>query len=206
MTKYDYFNNNKTMLSSDGKKPEIMLIKGFNGDLIIKLGKAGRLKGDAYKDYIKATEKKSTIQIIVLFMCFMLMPSFSFAFCFEEAGQKYGVSPQLLWAIAKVESSFNPRAINRSNRNGSYDFGLMQINSSWRRTLGEELWQSLSDPCVNVKVGAWVLANCKQEYGHTWEAVGCYNAITPYRRARYANRVYRVLVRYGIIPPSARKR
>jgi soluble lytic murein transglycosylase-like protein len=52
------------------------------------------------------------------------------AFCFEEAGFIYNVSPRLLWAIARVESGFRADAFNR-NADGSYDYGLMQINSSW---------------------------------------------------------------------------
>ena len=133
-------------------------------------------------------------RVFVLFiLLFFLLSATAFAFCFEEAGAKYGISPDLLWAIAKVESSFNPLAINRSNRNGSYDFGLMQINSSWYRVLGDDLWQKLADPCVNVYVGAWVLAQCMQEYGYTWQAVGCYNAVTQSKRDRYIKRVQNAL-------------
>lgn len=117
------------------------------------------------------------------------------AFCFQSAGERYGVSPLLLWSIAKVESGFNHKAINR-NADGSYDFGLMQINSSWAATLGKATWNSLSDPCMNVMVGAWVLANCMQKYGNTWEAVGCYNAKSKDKRAKYANKVYQVIQQY----------
>lgn len=118
-----------------------------------------------------------------------LDPSPVHAFCFEEAGAIYRVSPQLLWAIAKVESSFNPDVLNR-NANGSYDFGLMQINSAWAKILGEELWASLGNPCQNVKVGAWILTQCMRRYGYTWEAVGCYNATSPDKRAKYAWKVF----------------
>lgn len=50
------------------------------------------------------------------------------AFCFSEAAQRYGINEKILIAIAKVESNFNPSAIN-INKNGSVDHGLMQINS-----------------------------------------------------------------------------
>ncbi|WP_180269769.1 transglycosylase SLT domain-containing protein, partial [Erwinia amylovora] len=33
------------------------------------------------------------------------------AYCFREAGARYNVSPQLLRAIAQVESGINPHAI-----------------------------------------------------------------------------------------------
>jgi soluble lytic murein transglycosylase-like protein len=114
------------------------------------------------------------------------------AFCFEEAGEKYGVSPQLLWAIAKTESCFNPSVVNY-NKDGSFDYGLMQVNSSWYGALGHERWMRLGDACYNVQVGAWILSQCVQRYGYTWTAVGCYNAFSKDKRAGYAHRVYRTL-------------
>jgi soluble lytic murein transglycosylase-like protein len=114
------------------------------------------------------------------------------AFCFEEAGETYGVSPQLLWAIAKTESNFNPSAINY-DRNGSFDYGVMQINSYWYRELGHQRWINLDDACYNVKVGAWILSQCVQRYGYTWRAVGCYNGVSNDTRVQYARRIYRTL-------------
>ena len=40
--------------------------------------------------------------------------------CFDEAGKKHAIDPLLLEAIAHVESSMNPKAINM-NRNGTQD-------------------------------------------------------------------------------------
>ena len=116
------------------------------------------------------------------------------AFCFEEAGNRYGISPNLLYAISKGESSFNPIAINY-NTNGSYDYGLMQINSSWEPTLRKLgiPWGTLADPCTNVMVGAWVLSQCIRDYGYTWPAVGCYNSRTPSKRDRYAAKIARIV-------------
>ncbi|HEY6872425.1 MAG TPA: lytic transglycosylase domain-containing protein [Geobacteraceae bacterium] len=115
-------------------------------------------------------------------------------FCFDEAGTQYSINPQILRAIAKVESNFNPRAINW-NTNGSYDFGVMQINSSWAPALGMERWNSLGDTCSNIKTGAMILANCMKKYGYTWEAIGCYNSQTPDKRDRYARAVFKQLQR-----------
>jgi soluble lytic murein transglycosylase-like protein len=121
-----------------------------------------------------------------------LVISSSASACWEEAAQKYGMNPYLLYAIAKTESNLNPSAINR-NKNGSYDIGLMQINSRWlpslRRYGIEEthLW----DACVNIQVGAWVLAQNMQRMGNSWEAVGAYNARNPELRIKYAQKVYR---------------
>lgn len=116
------------------------------------------------------------------------------AFCFEEAGRQYGINPQILRAIAKVESNFNPAAINY-NTNGTYDFGLMQINTIWAPTIGKERWKSLGDPCNSVKTGAWILSMCMEKYGYTWKAIGCYNSQTPDKRDKYSKKVFDQLQR-----------
>lgn len=128
--------------------------------------------------------------IIVMF----LMATFAQAdeLCFDEAGVDYDINPQILRAIAKVESNFNPRAINR-NKNGTYDFGIMQINSNWSYTLGMEWWNTLGDPCSNIKGGAMILSNCMKKYGYSWEAIGCYNSQTPSKRDKYAMSVFKQL-------------
>ena len=130
-------------------------------------------------------------KILLTASTLIAMPLSAHSFCFEEAGNYYGISPQLLWSIAKTESNFNPNAINR-NTNGSYDYGIMQINSIWSKKLGKT-WSELSDPCTNVKVGAWILAQCIQDYGNTWRAVGCYNSRTPSKGDKYAAKVFRVI-------------
>ncbi|MFC5474045.1 lytic transglycosylase domain-containing protein [Paraherbaspirillum soli] len=118
--------------------------------------------------------------------------------CWRQAATSYGVNPDLLYAIAKTESSLNPRAINR-NKDGSYDIGLMQINSRWFPQLekyGVDREQ-LYDPCVSIQVGAWILAQNMRRLGNSWNAVGAYNSGNPVLRMKYAMRVYRN------IPPAA---
>ena len=127
----------------------------------------------------------------LFFLCFVLLPTATFAFCFQEAGLRYHVSPWLLWSIAKSESAFDPYAINHNN-NGTVDVGLMQINSIWADPLGKT-WKSINDPCTNVMAGAWVLSQCMQDYGYTWKAVGCYHSRTPERRDAYALKIAAIL-------------
>ncbi|MEZ8082796.1 lytic transglycosylase domain-containing protein [Enterovibrio norvegicus] len=124
----------------------------------------------------------------------MLAPNVTFAFCFEEAGQHYNVSPKLLKAIATVESSLNPNAYNENKRNGkvvSRDFGLMQINSTWFNRLSEfnVNEKNVYEPCFNVSLGAWVLSSNFASHGHNWNSVGAYNAGFS-KRTENARRIY----------------
>ncbi|WP_020203505.1 lytic transglycosylase domain-containing protein [Cupriavidus sp. WS] len=116
--------------------------------------------------------------------------------CLDEAAQYQQLSPVLLRAIAQHESGMRASAVNR-NANGTEDIGLMQINSVHLPRLARYgiTRQSLFNPCVNAYVGAWVLRDCLDRNGATWNAVGCYNAGAPEKRLRYANRIYQVLLR-----------
>lgn len=98
--------------------------------------------------------------------------------CWQESGDRHGVDPLLLYSIAKVESSLNPKAINH-NRNGTQDIGLMQINSIHLPGLAQRgitRQQLLDEPCLSIDVGAEILADFIKRYGYTWRAVGAYNA------------------------------
>jgi soluble lytic murein transglycosylase-like protein len=130
--------------------------------------------------------------IAFIILGIILFPSLSSAFCFEEAGRLYGLNPRLLWSIAKVESDFNPTAINR--REKDFDYGVMQINSWWYRRLGKKRWMALADPCYNVKTGAWILAQSIREHGGLWQGVGYYHAQSQVHRDRYVKKVYDLLL------------
>jgi soluble lytic murein transglycosylase-like protein len=129
-------------------------------------------------------------KVIVIFLT-SLIPVYANA-CWQDAAEQYEVNPYLLFAIAKTESNLKTNALNR-NKDGSYDIGLMQINSRWLPILRkygvreEQLW----DACTNIQVGAWVLAQNMRRMGNSWDAVGAYNAKDPAKRLRYALKVYK---------------
>lgn len=129
------------------------------------------------------------LRALIVFL--LSLPLFSAqATCWQEAGARYGIEPELLQAIAIVESNGNTAAINK-NRNGSLDVGLMQINSIHFRALRKfSISQKdlLNDPCQSVMAGAWILAGQIQQFGYTWDAVGAYNAGTANTPKRHALR------------------
>ncbi|RMD70265.1 MAG: lytic transglycosylase, partial [Gammaproteobacteria bacterium] len=75
----------------------------------------------------------------------------------------------------------------------SQDIGIMQINTRWLPVLkahgiGRE---DLFDACLNIFVGAWVLAGNIERFGPTWEAVGAYNAASRNKRRRYVHKIWK---------------
>ncbi len=133
--------------------------------------------------------------------------------CFEEASKDYGVPKKLLMAIAKVESSFNPYAINVNYKgrsikeyypqnkeqakivlryliknNFNYDVGIAQINVINIKEYNLDPY-GLLDPCVNLKTSAMILRLLIDRYGLSWQAVWHYNG-----RPSYANLVYKAFI------------
>lgn len=109
----------------------------------------------------------------------------------------------VLRAIARTESSFNPKAVHK-NGNRSEDLGLMQVNDQWLKTLkqyGITRQALLDDPCLNLQVGAWILQRNVASLGWNWQAIGAYNVgckslakgECDKRRNVYAWKVYRAL-------------
>lgn len=97
------------------------------------------------------------------------MSSAAHADCFADAAARYRVSEKLLRAIQITENRPGKAdAVSPKNSDGSWDIGLMQINSSWLPALskygiGEK---ELLDRCVSANVGAWILASNIASHGH----------------------------------------
>lgn len=121
------------------------------------------------------------------------------AYCWDEAASRHDLEPELLQAIAAVESGYRAQAMNHTNRNGTRDIGLMQINSiHLPRLLKQGITEErlLSEPCLSVEVGASILAEFVRRFGYNWTAVGSYNVGAgpgPQREAlrmRYAEKIW----------------
>lgn len=116
-----------------------------------------------------------------LLITVMFVPALAQAFCFAKAASTYGLDEDLLRAVAHVESSMNPSAMNMSHvkRTSSYGIGLMQIDSRWIPKLnqfGITEDKLKSDACQNLLVGAWIMKDALSRQGDNWWGVGSYNA------------------------------
>lgn len=96
--------------------------------------------------------------------------------CFEAAAKQQHISTVTLRAIAFVESTFNPKAIHR-NKNGTYDYGIMQINSTHLKELKKFKIgvKQLMNECINIRVAAWILRRKINYYGYNYKAVAAYH-------------------------------
>lgn len=94
--------------------------------------------------------------------------------------KEYNVDENLVYAVIKAESNFNPNA--KSNKNA---IGLMQlvkstaleISKKLNITLGDsEIEEKLKEPEFNINLGTKYLSILLQKYGNTEIAVCAYNS------------------------------
>ncbi|GAA2647885.1 transglycosylase SLT domain-containing protein [Paractinoplanes durhamensis] len=96
------------------------------------------------------------------------LPGVPYGDLFVKAGAKYGVSPKLLAAVAKVESGYNPQAVSKVGARG-----LMQLMPSTAKGLGVD---NAFDPEQAIFGGAKLLARNLREFKSVPLALAAYNA------------------------------
>lgn len=118
------------------------------------------------------------------------------AACITTAARHYGLPIKLFSAVLATEGA-HVGEVHR-NANGSEDFGPAQVNSIWlRRLKSEGITRAalIRDGCVNLSVGAWILAKAMKgatpsKRADWWRHVGDYNSHTPRLNLRYAREVW----------------
>lgn len=96
----------------------------------------------------------------------------------ELYSKKFGVDPNLVYAVIKAESNFTADAVSKKQA-----VGLMQITKTtgaWgARTLKLDNYSfdSLYDPEINIMIGCWYLSTLMQEFDNDLQLVlTAYNA------------------------------
>ena len=110
--------------------------------------------------------------------------------CVNQAAETYAVPAELILAIIFVEGGRN--GIAMQNTNGTFDYGVMQINSSWLKTFDQfdtSAYRLQFDACHNVMVGTWILKNSIQSDHNLMKALGNYHSHTPALNQQYAKNV-----------------
>src|SRR6516164_442544 len=90
--------------------------------------------------------------------------------CYVMAADRFGVPVEVLRAIAHHESN-ETDGVEHRNRDGSLDFGRMQVNSSHLGELaryGIDKRALRDDTCINVLSGAWLLSRNVAALGWNW--------------------------------------
>ena len=127
------------------------------------------------------------VKFLTIFTLSILITKMSFASsaCFNEAGTMFRIEPNLIKAIALVESNLKKDSIgkNRDKNNNikSLDYWLMQINQMHipllkKRGIIKDERDLLDNPCLNIKIGTEILYNHFSRCGVTWQCLGTYNA------------------------------
>lgn len=120
--------------------------------------------------------------------------------CVNQAAISYHVPATLILAVLAIEGG--KVGLASHNSNGTIDYGPMQINSIWLPKIqlyGYNRQQLQYDPCVNVKVGTWILSQNIANDPILWRGVGRYHSHTAALNQSYQAKVfevYRLLANY----------
>ena len=111
--------------------------------------------------------------------------------CIHQAAVAYQVPAKLIISVLKTENGRVGMA--NKNKNGTYDYGPMQINSVWLVTINKYGYTAHDiqyNACDNVNVGTWILAQKIDGEDQVWRGVGDYHSGTLSINDRYVSKVY----------------
>lgn len=111
--------------------------------------------------------------------------------CIVRASREYDVHPLVIKAVVLVEGG-KPGMVNR-NSNGSYDLGVMQLNTINLPAMKKKFrWLNFTkltdNTCANIIVGSYFLSEKIKEAGSVVKGVGNYHSKTEKYHNRYLAR------------------
>jgi soluble lytic murein transglycosylase-like protein len=110
--------------------------------------------------------------------------------CINQAAVQNAVPAELILAIITVEGGRN--GIAMPNKNGSFDLGVMQVNTAWGsdiKSQGYTLNDIQYDSCKNIAFGTWILNQCIKGDSNLDAAIGDYHSHTPVLNTAYSQKV-----------------
>lgn len=110
--------------------------------------------------------------------------------CINQAAITYHVPATLIIAVLSVEGGTVGMA--SPNKNGTFDYGPMQINTIWLdkiKPYGFTREMIQHDACANVMVGAWILSTNIANASDMWHGIGGYHSYTPHLNHAYQHKV-----------------
>ncbi len=99
--------------------------------------------------------------------------------CINEAAIEFHIPAKLILSILNIEQGKIGQTVK--NKNGTYDIGPLQINSSWLPQLnrmGITQHDIQYNPCTNVRVGTWILTKEIAAQNNLLVGIGNYHSHT----------------------------
>ena len=107
--------------------------------------------------------------------------------CSIQAAKHYHIPPLIMLAVAEQEGG--KPGLKVRNSNGTYDYGVMQINTVFLADLlrfGINEHHVLGNGCYPYYLAAWRLAgHIQNDQGDIWQRAANYHSKTPYYNRRY---------------------
>ena len=111
--------------------------------------------------------------------------------CINHAAIIYHVPATVILSVMKKENGRNGEA-NR-NKNGTFDYGVMQINSIWLPRIAAYGYTKNDlqfNACKNVQVATWIIGQSMASGKSLWSGVANYHSRTPAYNHPYKNSLY----------------
>lgn len=120
------------------------------------------------------------------------VPDKLMSYCVDTSARYYKISPLVIHTIADIEGGKVGTA--KKNKNGSYDLGVMQLNTVNLSKIKDEfpnvsVMDLIFKPCVNIYVGTWFLSEEIRRAGNNLlKGIGNYHSRTPKYHQRYLDK------------------
>jgi hypothetical protein len=113
--------------------------------------------------------------------------------CINRVAMTYHVPVTVILSVMKKENGRNGLAVK--NKNGTYDYGVFQINSIWLPKIaayGYTRDDIQYNGCKNTEVATWIISKNMAQGKAVWSSIANYHSHTPiynkpYRESIYAN-------------------